>query len=168
MIGIDPKSEDGLAGIELFSDVPGEVLAHLNGQCQWHRLPAGQLLIDGESKEPHGMYVLTDGEVEVFRSDSHGQVAPLGRLTATTCFGEFAAIMGSPGSASVRTRTDCLLAEIPGTALVKLLKDYPSVSLFLLRKAVSLIRELNEDLTRFQAMDSLLATVHCRAILRSL
>ncbi|MFZ5673204.1 MAG: Crp/Fnr family transcriptional regulator [Pseudomonadota bacterium] len=157
-----------LTGIEMFSEIPDDALVYLNSQCRWHRLPANELLIDGEGRKPHGIFVLTEGEVEVYCRNLSGNIVSIGKLAATTCFGEFAAITSSPGRVSVRTWTACRLAEIPRETFVSLLNAYPSISLYLLKKAIALVRTFNEDLIKLRMADDVLATVHRNAILRSL
>lgn len=147
------RSGHSLAEVDPFSCLPGDVLSDLDTQCSWTRVPADNLVIDGTQKTAHGVFALMEGEVEVQGRDSNSRIIPLGRLSAKTCFGEFAAIHGQTGSVSVRTSTPSLLGEISADAFVGLLNDYPALSLVLLRRAVSLVRALDDDLVKLRSVE---------------
>lgn len=157
-----------LGDVSLFSGIPGNVLADLDDYCRWSDVSADTLVIDSFQSIPHGVFVLVEGEVDIYRLDHEARRVDLGHLPATSCFGEFAAINGTPGSASVRTTTPCLLAEIAPEAFMKFLTDCPALSLGLLKKAVSHIRKLDEDIVRLRATESRIDKAYCQAVVWAL
>jgi CRP-like cAMP-binding protein len=127
---------------ELFADPPGEIGADLAGHCRWHTVAPGHLLIDAPARRPHGVFILAAGDVEIFRDDG-GAAVPLATLAAIDCFGEFAAIRGEPGSASVRSLSSCMLGEMPSAVFTALLARQTCFSMRLLRRVVDSVRSLD-------------------------
>lgn len=156
-----------LRGVEPFSTIPETALGRVIERCIWHDCPANQLLIDGDREEPHSVFLITEGMVELSRRNAEGEAVPIGLFGSPSCFGEFAAVMNSPGGMTVRTVTGCRVAEIPEEAFRTLLDEIPSISLSLLKKAISIVRSLDEDIVRHHTASGILETAHQRAILRS-
>ena len=142
-----------LSDIEPFSGLPADVLDALETEAEWFRVDAGHRLIDAGVRAPHGVFVLAEGALSVERAAPGGQPIPLGRLSAPCCVGEFAALDGLWGSASVTAATPCVLAEIPADRFRQLLRDHPPLSLFVLEKAVSIVRRLGEDIVRLRRLE---------------
>jgi CRP-like cAMP-binding protein len=157
-----------LDDIELFSSLPAEERQGLAEQCTWRRLGPNESIIDGDPCSPHGVFVLTEGIVELSQRDQKLDFVPVGWLSAPACFGEFATIMSCPGATSVRTRTSCEIAELSEATFKRLLNNHPSLSLKLLKKAISLVRDLDDDIVRLHLADTLLADAHRKAVLRSI
>lgn len=163
-----PKPTASLEYVDLFSSLPVEERQRLADQCIWHRLEPNHLLIDGDLASPHGVFVLTEGIVELSQRDRKWNIVPVGWLSAPACFGEFAAIMSCPGTISVRTVTACEVGELSEEMFSRLLSEHPSFSLKLLQKAVSIVRALDDDIVRLHLADGILAAAHRKALLRSL
>lgn len=155
-----------LSALKLFSGVPDSIVALIGKECTWHRFASNEIIIDSESPRPHGVFFLVEGGVEVLKQGPHKRLLTVTKLNAPDCFGEFGAISGKMGSASIRTETDCVLAEIPSGRFMRLLHACPSASLCLLEKIVSLVKNLGEDSILLQSADSVMATAReasCRS-----
>jgi len=78
------------------------------------------------------LYVITEGEVEVFidESDSSEKIV-LSKLSEGDYFGEMALITGEPRSASVKTITDCKLLKIDKKDFDELIVKNPSITISL-------------------------------------
>ncbi len=157
-----------LSGLELFSGVPDSILAAVEKECTWHHLTVSEVVIDSRSHRPHGVFFLIEGQVEVLKRGPDNRPARIATLSAPECFGEFGAITGETGSASVKTKTVCLLAQISAERFMNLLNACPFASLHLLKKVVSLVKNLGEDSALLQSADNALETAHRKAVLRSL
>jgi CRP-like cAMP-binding protein len=157
-------SERDLSKIELFADLPEATLDQLERDCVWIEREPAFVVIDEEQREPHNVFILADGEVEVYRRAQGGETISIGALRAAALFGEFSAIVGKSGSASVRTTTSCVLGEIPHTAFLKLVRQYPSVCLGLLQKMVALVRAFDEELIDRQPREKLIALAYHRYV----
>lgn len=143
---------DILHATELFSGLPRDTLADIACRCRWHAVDAGHLLIDAAAGHPHGVFVLVSGDVEVFRTDA-GATVPLATIAAIDCFGEFAAIRGEPGSASVRSLSPCRLGEMPAAVFMGLLAERTCFSMRLLRRVVGTVRTLDAAIAGAQRRD---------------
>ncbi len=137
-----------LAASELFSELPREALADLERDCRLLRFEPGEMVLDSESPQAHGVYVVLQGVVDVFKPADCGDAVALGELSPGACFGEFSAVDGRMGSADVRARVPTVLAEIPRSVFVDLLAREPSVSLQLTRRLIRLIRRHNDRMAR--------------------
>jgi CRP-like cAMP-binding protein len=166
----DHPEEKGLSlsGLKLFSGAPAPILALIEKACVWHRLASNEVVIDSESPRPHGVFFLVEGRVEVLKHSTDNQFMTVAKLNAPDCFGEFGAIIGKTGSASIRTETDCVVAEISSERFLSLLNACPATSLWLLEKAVSLVKNLGEDSVLLQSAHSALEMTHRNSVLRSL
>ena len=165
---VDMKPTASLDSIELFSSLSALERQRLADQCIWHRLEPNHLLIDGDLASPHGVFVLTEGIVQLSQRDSKWDTVPVGWLSAPACFGEFAAIMSCPGATSVRTVTACEVGELSEEVFNHLLNEYPCFSLKLLKKVISIVRALDDDIVRLHLADSILAAAHRKALLRTI
>lgn len=153
--------------IDPFARMPEHVRRSLGVEAEWHVLPAGHLLIDGLSEAPHGVFALADGEVEMFRHVD-GREMPLCTMEAEACFGEFAALQGRPSRTSVRTASECLVAEIAADRFLSLLYTHPEAAMPLLGRAVALVRSFDEDLLRLRAREDRLDALFRRALAQTL
>jgi CRP-like cAMP-binding protein len=153
-----------LSEVALFADLPESTLTQLKRDCVWIEREPAFVVIDEEQREPHNVFVLADGEVEVYRRVQSGEIISIGSLQSTALFGEFAAIVGKPGSASVRTKTKCLLGEIPSTVFVDLIRQYPSLCWPLLQKLVTVVRAFDEELSLRQPREELIAMAYLRFV----
>lgn len=162
------KKRLSIAELQLFSGVPASIVAHVEKECIWKRYSADETIIENGSDRPHGVYFLVKGKVEILKYASEDQCQPAATLSAPDCFGEFGVVSGKAGSASVRTKTPCVIAEISSERFLKLLDACPASSLYLLRRAVSLIKDLGEDSIRLHSASRMLESAHRNAILRSL
>ena len=114
------------------------------------------MLVDGKSSEPHGLFLLDEGEVEIFRKNQNGHKTVLARREAPDFFGEIGALTGTPGSASVTTIGPCRIAELPGDEFVDLCRRHPDVSLSVLRRIAGNVRQLDAEVQRLNLAESLL------------
>jgi CRP/FNR family cyclic AMP-dependent transcriptional regulator len=134
-------------GLELFDEVPGGIIAHIEKQCTWHRFDVNEFIIENKSKRQHGVFFLVEGAVEIFRTGFNNECMPLAKLNAPECFGEFGAGSGEMRSAGVRATTPCVLAEISSERFFGLLNACPAASLCLVEKVVSRIRNVGQEST---------------------
>ena len=84
------EAEDLLAGTQLLSVGPGEVLRQVGQKAD-------------------GLYFLFEGSVVVERERGDGTPTRLAELEAPTLLGEVSLVVGGTVSATVRARTDCRL-----------------------------------------------------------
>ncbi len=95
-----------LSRIGLLATLPGEVLAKLAGRMQREQVPPGTAILT-EGAEDDRFYVLLSGMLTV----SQAAQGSRGLLRPGDYFGEVAAAMGVPRTASVRTLTPAVIAS---------------------------------------------------------
>jgi CRP/FNR family cyclic AMP-dependent transcriptional regulator len=88
-----------------------------------------------------------DGALEVYL-DEGGRTIPLETVGPRCLVGELSAMDGQPRSASVRTKTACVLLRIPGSAFRALLRRNPDVLEEMYWQQVSRVRNLGRAVAR--------------------
>jgi len=104
---------------------------------------AGEL-IAREGETGSEMFIVEDGEVEIFKERA-GREKVLSRLGPGDFFGEMAVLEGRPRSASLRAATACRLLPIDASTLDALLREYPEIAVRMLRKLSHRVRRYEEE-----------------------
>jgi len=86
--------------------------------------PTGTMVITIDETADH-YYIITRGEVEIFRHGDDGETVPLRTLKAGDHFGEIALLKGMPRTANVRTLTPCDLLVFTHDEFIVLLERSP-------------------------------------------
>ncbi len=94
------------------------------------------ILVEGDTGKE--MYIIEKGRVEIFRKASGGE-QPVGLLEAGDFFGEMGLLDDQPRAASARAAEDTKLLLIDHTTFDQMLRQYPEVSIRIMR---SLCRRL--------------------------
>lgn len=107
-----------LSGVNIFAELPGQVLAELSASFEEVELPAGE---DVFAKGDYGasMYVVAAGRVRV-----HDRDRELAVLGPREVFGELAALDPELRSASVTVVEDALLLRLDYEALYDLMSGH--------------------------------------------
>jgi CRP-like cAMP-binding protein len=122
-----------------------------------HAAPGQLLLTEGTPGD--GLYVVLEGEVEVFlpQTAAGGGHRPtpvrLNRLGPGRCFGEYGIVDDEPSSASVAARTAARLCVVPRLELRRLLEHHDRMARVvyanLLRVLVGRLRRKDQDVDLF-------------------
>jgi hypothetical protein len=104
---------------------------------------AGDVIVR-EGDAGKDMFILEDGEVEVFRHHG-GTEKVLTRLEAGDFFGEMSVLEGRPRSSSARAATDCRLLPIDASTLDALLREHPEIAVRMLRKLSNRVRKYEDE-----------------------
>jgi CRP/FNR family cyclic AMP-dependent transcriptional regulator len=86
-------------------------------------LSADKILLS-EGEQSHSMYLLLEGQLIVTRKEGDKDVT-LGYINAGEVVGELSFLDQAPRSATVRTVTDCKLAQIPLKTIDEVFKTLP-------------------------------------------
>lgn len=118
--------------IPLFADLPKEELTRVMNKIEIKQFPAGSLICrEGEVGE--AIFIISHGQVEVFRSDNRGNKIHLALLQEGDFFGEFAFLTNSRRRASVLAKVDTEILEISKEAMEEVIKEFPTVAQVLLK-----------------------------------
>ena len=129
-----------LKNIELFHDIPGEVLADIAALLEEETFEKGQYIVN-EGDLGKEMYMIVKGEVEVVAG---GNVVAVMKEGAG--FGEMALIDSQPRSADIIARNDVLVLKMESDDFLEILKQRDEVALGVIRVLTGRIRELNAKL----------------------
>jgi MFS family permease len=117
---------DLLHGLSLFEGAPRRTLELLASSVTEQRVAAGETVV-AEGDPADALYVVRSGTLEVIAS-TKTRKRTLTTLGPGDYFGEIGLLRGSPRTATVRARTDCLLLRIPGEDFLSILNQAPTVS----------------------------------------
>lgn len=129
---------------ELFRELPAERLADLERQCRCAHFAKGDIILRGGAEDEHSVFVILQGKAKVSRKARSGKETRLAELGPGMYFGEFAAIDGHSGTATVKARTDAIVAVLPREVFRLLLRDEPAVAFRIMERLVRLVRSLDE------------------------
>jgi CRP-like cAMP-binding protein len=73
------------------------------------------------------MFLLSTGSVQISLEGTEGPLMPVAVIQAGEIFGEMAVLERKPRSATVVTREPCVLLEIAGAEIRKLLNTHPTM-----------------------------------------
>lgn len=111
-------------------------------------------LIISEGEETKTMYFIIEGEVTIFRENHKGELEYVYELTAPSYFGEMAIMDGGPRSASVKAKTNTVLAELNWDDIRALFEDRPEIMCYFFQNIGNMI---SMRLRRTNALNSCLA-----------
>jgi CRP-like cAMP-binding protein len=129
-----------LKNIELFHDIPGEVLADIAALLEEETFEKGQYIVN-EGDLGKELFMIVKGEVEVVVG---GNVVAVMKEGAG--FGEMALIDNQPRSADIIARNDVLVLKMESDDFLEILKQRDEVALGVIRVLTGRIRELNAKL----------------------
>lgn len=109
-------------------------------------------IIIHEGDQTDSLYIILDGKVKVFVSDSDGREIVLGVQGPGEYFGEMVLDEG-PRSASVMTLEPSRFVIVPKTELKHFLAQNPAFALHLIQKLIRRVRTLTDSVRSLALMD---------------
>lgn len=103
----------------------------------------GALLFHENEKSFH-FYIIQEGEVEVFKQGTNGELIVLATMGVGNSLGEFAMLDQQPRSASARALTAVTAAKVSAQAYEQLLEELPDWAVSVMRALVERLRATNE------------------------
>ena len=129
-----------LKNVELFHDIPGEVLADIASLLEEEVFEKGQYVVS-EGDLGKELYIIIKGEIEVVKGGNRIDVMKSGGS-----FGEMAIIDSQPRSADVIAMSDVLLLKMERDDFHEILKQREEVAIGVIRVLNRRIRNLNQRL----------------------
>src|SRR5262245_5389390 len=117
--------QDFLRSHPIFSSLNEEEIANLlrDEVSQERDYPQGTVILRG-GEDGDSVFLISSGSVQVTLGGTSGPPSPLAILHAGEIFGEMAVLERRPRSATVLARENCLLLEIAGEEIRKLLEAH--------------------------------------------
>jgi HEAT repeat protein len=130
-----------LKSAPLFEALEGEELAALAEIALEHAYEPGEVIFE-ENQEPHHLYLVVQGKVEVFRRVNDHERA-LAHLGEKECFGEMAILDEQPRSASVRAIEPTTALKIDRESFRELIMERPHIAFAIFKILSGRLRHQN-------------------------
>lgn len=126
--GTEAEAEEkGLPKIPLFSDLRREELTRVMERIQAKQF-AKETVICKEGEPGDSIFIISHGNVGIFRQAQNGEKIRLNELKEGDFFGEFGFFADSRRQATVEALTDTTVLEITKQDLQEIIQEFPSVS----------------------------------------
>ena len=126
----------------IFSSLSEEEIAHLlTDEVSQERTYSQDTVILREGEVGDSVFLISSGSVQVALWGTRGPRIPLAILQAGEIFGEIAVLERRPRSATVLAREDCLLLEVTGEEIRKLLEVHPEMQVKLYTEVRERLRQ---------------------------
>ena len=142
-----------IKGVSFFRDLSPEALALVAERMVRRAVPAGTILFR-KGEQARGVYLLTHGRVEVYRSTADGREQVLHTETPIQSIAELPVFDGGPYPASARTAEDSELFFLSLDDFQRLYRGHPEIS-------DAVIRNLGQ---RLRALVNVLEKVSLRSV----
>lgn len=141
----------GLGSVELFADLPPEVIDAIGSLATWREYAVEEQVFDKESASVDVYFVVT-GSVRILRNISADREVALADVGAGQFFGELAAIDGGKRSARVIALEPTLLASLDGSNFERVMTTSPLVTRRVLLRMAQIIRVLDNRVSELSAL----------------
>ncbi len=150
---IKPVDRRTLDGVTMLRRMPASERTELEAACIWRRYRRGERLFErGNSSDE--VFFIVEGSVSIVSTSATGRDVSLARARAGEVIGEMAAIDGLPRSASVAAAEDSLVAVLPATLFIALLKKNGEIAVELLRRLSAIVRHAGTRVVELSSMDA--------------
>ncbi|HEY4491176.1 MAG TPA: cyclic nucleotide-binding domain-containing protein, partial [Acidobacteriota bacterium] len=120
------RLSDSLRGVYVFASLADDELRLIAEQLEEMHFAKDEVIIrEGETGD--SLFVIEEGEVEVFLTSLRGNRKSLGTLRAGDFFGEMALLMGGKRSASVEATMDVCLYKLDKDRFKEILAQKPKI-----------------------------------------
>ncbi len=124
------RLKEAIAKVPLFRDLPLETREFLVRRAHL-RIYQPTEFVFREGDRGKSIYIVLDGEIEIFTQDNYGTPVPIAKMGPNSFFGERAIITGKPRCASAVAVKETLVCELPISIIRDLLKVNPGIRLLL-------------------------------------
>ena len=138
-------TRDMLGKCYLGRELDGEELGALAGIVSVRRPGRGEILFL-ENDEATGFFVLLSGRIRVYKSSPDGKEYTLHLIRPGEMFAEAAIFRGGTFPANAAAEADSVVAFFPKDRFVRLLGEYPSISLKMIGSLSAFVREFNRQI----------------------
>jgi CRP-like cAMP-binding protein len=140
-----------LEGVAIFAGLHPDARSALRRRCAWRRYQPGEPVVD-HLDESTDVFFVTAGEARASLYSVTGKAVTFTDLHPGDVFGEISAIDSGRRSASIEARTACIIAAMPASVFLEILKSEPKVMLALLQQLAGRVRSLTTRVYEFSAL----------------
>ena len=117
-----------LRKVELFSQLSEDELRTLAERLKYVQYARGTMVAKQGAVGQHCLFIIINGEVEVFVGGGEGEKRSLNILTKGNFFGEMSLMTGAPRVASVMARTDIACYRLDKEAFEEVIRERPAIA----------------------------------------
>jgi len=151
------KHIESIAGVPLFSELSADHLREVVSICKLKKFSKHDCLFN-EGDFYLGFYILLEGSVKVFKTNSKGDETVVHIVKPLTVFADIPLFEGIDYPVSAQCLEDCLVIFIPKEEFLKLIKEDHEISLKMLsgfaKRLKSLVNQI-EDLSTKEVVNRL-------------
>jgi len=148
-----PVDRRTLHGVVVLEGLAATERAALEAVCIWRRYRPGEHLFERGSSS-NEVFFIVEGSVSIVSSSATGRDVSLATAGAGEVIGEMAALDGLPRSASVAAAEDSLVAVLPASRFVDLLKQNGEIAVDLLRRLSAMVRRAGARVVELSSLDA--------------
>ena len=150
-----------LKRVELFAQMTDDELQELAGRLKYAPFASGDM-ISKQGAIAHWLYIIINGEAEVFLETPDGERRSVNYLSKGSFFGEMGMMTGAPRSASVIARTDVECYRLDKVAFASIMQARPGLAEEITRVLVERRAELDNVLHHLdgQSMQQVKSSQH--------
>jgi len=116
-----------LRHIELFAKMTDDELRKLAEHLKYAQFANGDIMARQGTPAQHWLYIIINGEAEVFLEGANGERRTLNVLSQGSFFGEMSLMTGEPRAASVIARTDVECYRLDKDGFEKIVRERPGI-----------------------------------------
>ena len=139
-----------LKRVELFAQMSEGELHQLAERLKYAPFAKGNLIVKQGLSEQHQLFIMINGEAEVYLEKSNGEKIKLSMLAKGDFFGEMSLMTGSPRKASVVAKTDVECYRLDKSAFEEILLARPSIAEEVAQVLVTRREQLDHALRNLQ------------------
>jgi CRP/FNR family transcriptional regulator, cyclic AMP receptor protein len=139
---IENGTVPSLAALDFFTEVQRERLAELEKLCEFRTFSPNEIILKRGSSTEDALFLL-DGEARVVIEVEDGEEIKLATIGGRDVIGALSALDGEARSASVVANKPSIVATMPRSLFVEVLKRDQGVAFRLLQRFSAIIRTLN-------------------------
>lgn len=122
------RDVETLRNIPLFADLPTARLKLIAYTAEVVRFEPEEVIVQ-QGDPADAVYIIAEGEAEVWLADDHGHTMRLGTMGQHTLFGETAVLCRSRRTATVRARTPVVTFKISANVFLDLVRQSPEIGM---------------------------------------
>jgi CRP-like cAMP-binding protein len=117
-----------LRRVDLFAQMSEDELQRLAARLKYTPFAKGNVIVKQGVTEQHWLFIVVNGEAEVYLEKPNGEKLRLNVLTKGSFFGEMSLMTGSPRKASVIAKTDVECYRLDKAAFEEILVARPGIA----------------------------------------
>lgn len=143
------RDVETLRNIPLFAGLPTAKLKLIAYTAEIVRFEPGEVIVQ-QGDLPDGVYIIAEGEAEVWLTDATGESRRLTVMTSNTLFGETAVLAQSRRTATVRAKGQVVTFKISNNVFLDLLRHSADIGMQVLTLLAKRLEQTTALLQKYE------------------